>query len=260
MENLRKYGKGPYKVAILHGGPGAPGNMAPVAKYLSNKAATLEPLQTASSIRGQVKEIHDILTENCNGKINLIGWSWGAMLAFIFTSQYPELIKKLILISSAAFDEKSASKILEKRMERLDYLDVVNMHTIIEKLNNPEQKEKNVEFKKLVKILEKADIFQNIGNEDDTMAYQYDIYKSVWKEALRLRKTGELLKLGKHLTCPVTAIHGDYDPHPAGLIKESLLGVLKDLNFILLKNCGHYPWLEKKASNKFLKILIKELI
>jgi hypothetical protein len=32
MNNLRKYGIGPFSVAVIHGGPGASGSMAPVAK------------------------------------------------------------------------------------------------------------------------------------------------------------------------------------------------------------------------------------
>jgi len=35
MENPRKYGNRPYEVALVHGGPGAAGEMAPVAKELS---------------------------------------------------------------------------------------------------------------------------------------------------------------------------------------------------------------------------------
>jgi len=32
MKNLRKYGKAPFSIAAIHGGPGAPGEMAPVAR------------------------------------------------------------------------------------------------------------------------------------------------------------------------------------------------------------------------------------
>jgi hypothetical protein len=36
-----KYGKSPFKVAVIHGGPGAPGSMASVAKELSSQFAIL---------------------------------------------------------------------------------------------------------------------------------------------------------------------------------------------------------------------------
>ena len=50
MENLRTYGNAPFKVALLHGGPGVSGEMAPVAVELSNTRGVLEPLQTKASI------------------------------------------------------------------------------------------------------------------------------------------------------------------------------------------------------------------
>ncbi len=54
MRNLRKYGRAPYTVAIVHGGPGAPGDMAPVARELSTTYGVLEPLQTEETLNGQI--------------------------------------------------------------------------------------------------------------------------------------------------------------------------------------------------------------
>lgn len=35
MTNPRIYGKAPYSIVVIHGGPGAPGQVAPVARELS---------------------------------------------------------------------------------------------------------------------------------------------------------------------------------------------------------------------------------
>ena len=50
MKNPRKYGSAPFNVAVVHGGPGAPGEMAPVARELSSFRGVLEPLQTATTV------------------------------------------------------------------------------------------------------------------------------------------------------------------------------------------------------------------
>ncbi len=50
MENLRKYGNPPFIAALIHGGPGSPGEMAPVARELSTGRGILEPLQTAATL------------------------------------------------------------------------------------------------------------------------------------------------------------------------------------------------------------------
>ncbi len=45
MHNLIKYGTPPYQIAVIHGGPGAAGEMTPVAQELSIDYGVLEPLQ-----------------------------------------------------------------------------------------------------------------------------------------------------------------------------------------------------------------------
>ena len=79
------------------------------------------------------------------------------------------------------------------------------------------------------------------------------------RDAEALRTSGELLALGKRIDCPVVAIHGDYDPHPADGIRKPLSSVLEDFRFILLDNCGHYPWNERQARDAFYEVLRDEL-
>ena len=119
MKNLRKYGNKPFNVAVIHGGPGAPGEMAPVARELSSVRGVLEPLQTATTLEGQVQELKAVLEKNGDLPVTLIGFSWGAMLCFIFTAQYPLFVKKLILIGSGAYEEKYAADITKTRLSRL---------------------------------------------------------------------------------------------------------------------------------------------
>ena len=65
--------------------------------------------------------------------------------------------------------------------------------------------------------------------------------------------------MGKKIKCPVTAIHGDYDPHLADGVRIPLSRVLKDFKFILLEKCGHEPWIEKYAKDKFFNVLREEI-
>lgn len=119
VENLRKYGNEPFNVAVIHGGPGAPGGMAPVARELSQICGVLEPLQTANAIEGQILELKDILENNADSPVILIGHSWGAWLSYIFAAQYPQLVKKLILVGSGSFEEKYLSTMKTNRTSRL---------------------------------------------------------------------------------------------------------------------------------------------
>jgi len=259
MKNPRKYGKPPFNIAVIHGGPGAPGEMAPLAREISSSRGVLEPLQTASSLEGQIQELNEILKVSGDLPITLIGWSWGAILGFIFTASYPLMIKKLILVGSAVFEEKYALKIMETRLSRLNEKEKTEILAIIETLNNTVFKDKNILMSRLGKLFFKADSYNPLPYKSEVLEYQYHIFRSVWEDAEKLRASGELLELGRNIQCPVVAVHGDYDPHPYRGIQKPLSHVIKDFRFILLKNCGHYPWIERMAKDSFYHILKKEL-
>ena len=226
MKNLRIYGNKPFNVTVIHGGPGAPGEMAPIARELCSAKGVLEPLQTAISLKGQVQELHTVLKENGDLPVTLIGWSWGAMLSFIFTAQYPSFVAKLILIGSGAYEEKHAAGIMEARLSRLSEEERAEAIALMETLNNPAVGNKNTPMAQLGKLISKADSYDPLPHGSEVLECRYDIYQNVWNQARELRRSGELLELGKKIQCPVVAIHGDYDPHHYQGIKDPLSRIL----------------------------------
>lgn len=267
MSNLRIYGTPPFKFVVIHGGPGASGEMAPVAKELySNKeipGGILEPLQTADSLEGQILELKNILEKYGSLPVMLIGFSWGAMLSFIFAARYPKLVEKLILIGSGPYEEKYTESIMNIRINRFEKEELKNYLYLSELLSRTSDKisvrDKNSAFCSLGKLISKFDAYDSLPYEEELLECDYEIFKNVWHEASRLRKNGKLLKLGKKIQCPVVAIHGNYDPHPYEGVKEPLSKVLTDFRFILLQKCGHKPWIETEAKEEFYRILMKEI-
>ena len=259
MENMRKYGKAPFAVAVIHGGPGAPGEMAAVAEELSRTWGVLEPLQTKSSIKEQLQELKVTLHKNGSLPLTLIGFSWGAWLSFLFAARNASFVKKLILVSSGAFEEKYALDIMRTRLSRLAEEERMTIDSLSEILNDPGRQDKNKIFAQLGELILKADSYDPLPYISDVIEYQYDIFESVWNEAEDLRSSGKLVAFGRQIQCPVVAIHGDYDAHLAEGVKTPLSSVLKNFRFILLKDCGHRPWIERAAKDAFYTILKKEL-
>ena len=260
MKNLRKYGKPPFSIAVIHGGPGAAGEMAPVARELKSNWGVLEPFQTENSINGQVQELKTILEENGVFPVILIGFSWGAWLSFIFAANYPAFLRKLILVGSGPFEEKYAVGIQKTRLNRLSQKDRKEAESLIRVLNDPAAEDKGKVFSRLGELFLRTDAYDPVTQESEAIDFRVDIFQRVWKEAEKLRRSGKLLQLGESIKCPVVAIHGDYDPHPAEGVQKPLSSVLKDFRFILLKNCGHNPWIEQKAREEFFRILREELV
>jgi pimeloyl-ACP methyl ester carboxylesterase len=260
--NIRKHGLQPFPVAVIHGGPGAGGEMAPIARRLAAGRGVLEPIQTAISLEGQVEELKTILEKHGNIPVTLIGFSWGAWLSFIVAARYPRMIKKLILVGSGPFEKKYAASLHQTRLSRLDKEEKAEFEFIIEALGNAAIGGKDRLLARLRVLASKTDAFDPIKDKrgkSDLAGSRGDIFQGVWRDAAEMRKSGRLLGLGKLIKCPVVAIHGDYDPHPAEGVERPLSAVLKDFRFILLKNCGHRPWIERQASDVFYDILENEL-
>jgi pimeloyl-ACP methyl ester carboxylesterase len=258
VSNPRRYGHPPFGVVVVHGGPGAPGEMAPVARELSVTRGVLEPLQTATSLEGQVDELSLIIEKNVDSPSILIGWSWGAWLSLIVASRSPWLVRKLILIGSGPFEEKYAPTIMKTRLERMGDEEREEVLLIIEELNDPSESSKDEKMSRLGSLISKADSHLPVSHDDEVVQTSHDIYRRVWNEADELRNSGKLLEIASRVKCPVVAIHGDYDPHPPEGIRLPLSQILQDFRFILLKNCGHKPWIEKMAKERFFEILETE--
>lgn len=259
MDKVRAYGPGPFGIAVVHGGPGAPGEMAPVARELCTCAGILEPLQSASSIQGQVEELKDVLDRHAVLPVTLIGHSWGAWLCCILASRHPDVAKKLILVSSGPFEDSYAGSILQTRLSRLNASDKQDALLLMAKLETGKAVGRE-DIARFGDLVSKADSFES---EDvvctDELPFNPEVFRAVWNEADRLRRSGGLLSLARGITCPVVAIHGDHDPHPARGVSEPLSRALRDFRFVLLERCGHYPWRERFAKDEFYSILKEEL-
>ncbi len=261
MENPRKYGDPPYAVAVIHGGPGAAGEMKPAALALAPVCGVLEPLQTEPSLDGQVRELKKILHEHATVPAVLIGFSWGAWLSFILAARHPDTVKKLILVGSGGFEPESGRRTLNTRLSRLNPAECAETERLADLLESPDRERRQDAFARLGALFAEVDACDPLPEEaeDEAITYRPDIHQAVWKAADDLRKRGELLEMGKRIRCPVIALHGDYDPHPARDVEKPLSAVLSDFRFVLLQKCGHIPWMERHARRAFFDILKKEI-
>jgi len=259
MKPVRRWGHGPYSVVVVHGGPGAPGEVAPVARELAAVKGVLEPFQTETTLDGQVQELRSVLVEQANSPVTLVGFSWGALLSFILAARHPELVKKLILVSCPPFEAHYAAAITQLRMNRLNSKGRATAQSLLARLADPDTPNKNALLAELGTLLAKADAYDPANVPEEGFHCQYDVFQGVWDEACELRENQILLQMAQAIKCPVLAIHGDWDPHPAEGVSGPLATVLPDFRIVVLEKCGHRPWIERTASEEFYKTLVEAI-
>jgi pimeloyl-ACP methyl ester carboxylesterase len=206
-----------------------------------------------------VVELKELLEESADFPVTLVGHSWGAWLGYIFAARHPGLVKKLILISSGGFEEKYAATTQETRLSRLSAEERGEVNKLLEIIRNRSSDDRNSDFARLGELFFKTDAYDPLPLEPPETVFSLEIYKRVWGEATELRRCGKLLDMGRDITSSVVAIHGRYDSHPAEGVEKPLSAVIMDFRFILLENCGHKPWIERQARDRFYAILEGEM-
>lgn len=242
----RQHGNPPLRVVVVHGGPGAGGEVAPVAQELGARGyGVLEPLQTEASVTGQVEELRNAIEQSCQPPVALIGWSWGAWLVCLLAARHPLLVAKLVLVGSGPFEARHAMSIKPTRLSRLTEAERQEYAVLASDFEDP------AKLERAMQLFEKMDTYAPNDEPRPQTEFNKAIHDAVWEEAASLRRSGELLQIIAKIRCPVTAIHGDYDPHPAEGVEIPLRSTLPRSNFVLLDQCGHKPWDEVHARDTF---------
>ncbi|MDD1720125.1 MAG: alpha/beta hydrolase [Methanoregulaceae archaeon] len=255
----RLYGTAPFQVVVLHGGPGAAGEMAPVAQALSVRHGVLEPLLYSLTVESQLDDLERMLAEHATFPVTLIGFSFGAFLGFLYAARRPDHVKKLVLVSSGPFEESYAGGIFEARMSRLAPGEREEVGTLLEALSDQGTPDKDKVFTRFGALMEKADAFDPANVTAPACLFSYETFRAVWTETATLRRSGALAETGVRIECPVVVLHGDYDPHPASGVRVPLGKYVKEFRFISIPRCGHKPWNEREARDRFFEVLENEL-
>ena len=235
MIEVRRYGSSGPTVIALHGGPGAPGYMAPVARALGDAFVVLEPLQRPSggaplTVARHVEDLDEVVRSlGDDARPALVGSSWGGMLALAYAAAHPERVGALVVIGSGTFDLGARARLRELLAERRSR--GVDAYTF--------------------------DASDDAGDDEDAPGRRFDrcANQETWDDMVRLQAAGVYPQAFAAIGAPVLMLHGSYDPHPGELIRDGLLPYLPQLEYRQWERCGHYPWLERHARDEFYATL-----
>ena len=221
----------------------------------------LEPIQSADSIEGQLAELDAQLRDAATAPVILVGYSWGATLACLYAAQHPHEVADLVLVSSAGFLPGDGEATRAARIARLSPAERDEVIELDAVLGDPgaSDAERRAAMARIGALWERADAFDPLPDDEPAPPVEPEVHRRVWAEAAQLRESGALLVRVGQIGCEVVAIHGDHDSHPAASVREPLTRALPRFRFILLHRCGHRPWLERHAADRFYRVLEAEV-
>ncbi len=239
---------------MLHGGPGAPGSSGGLARALADPLYVLEPWQRWSSdvpltVDRHVADLEDVLSEFAPGeKPALVGESWGAMLALVFAARFPERVSALVLVGCGTFDPDARARLLQTLEERTTPELKARLADL--EVEFPDEAER---FAQAHRLSDSIYTYCRAEDADDPVeAVDLKGHHESWNDMLRLQASGAVPAAFASIRCPVLMLHGTYDPHPGGMIRDGLKPFVPHLEYHELERCGHCPWVERHARDHFL--------
>jgi len=254
--HVRTYGESGPCVILLHGGPGAAGYMAPVARRLADAFKVVEPFQRGSgdkplTVADHVADLREVV-ESCGDAARpaLIGHSWGAMLALAYAAEYPGSVRSLALIGCGTFDVAARERMRTIRQARMtDDLRAREARLLTEH-RDPDQR-----LRALGRFFTRIDSVDLVPSDDEMVRGDARAHEETWGDMIRLQDAGVYPAAFAAIRVPVIMLHGADDPHPGGMIRDSLKPFMPQLEYREFARCGHYPWLERQAREKFFEAL-----
>lgn len=260
---VRRYGNSGPPVLVLHGGPAAVGDVAPVAKGISGSFRAVEPWQRGSgglplTVARHIADLHELAVDvGGDSQVAIVGHSWGAMLALCYAAEHPTKAGPIVLVGCGTFDQSSRSAMRAIIEERLD--DEVRNH--IRELST-DATDPAVLFIQIFKLTRHIFDYNPIGSyaeKDESEPFDLTAHDETWSDMRRLQDDGTYPNAFAAIESPVLMIHGQHDPHPGKMIRDSLLPFLPQLEYREFERCGHSPWIEKSSRERFFSAICEWL-
>jgi len=269
---IKKMGSGE-PIVVIHGGPGIFHNyLVPHFKTLAQyyqvifydqraSGQTEFPEDTSSiNIATYVEDLEGLRNHLKIDKLNLLGHSWGALVALKYGIKNPSKLNKLILVSPAPsnsdyFDQTFAN-MQKKRTDE-------DTKSLIQTKMSKEFENREIDaFRKVLLLGDKTNLADQSKIEElyKPMEFSKDQANSLLIVSSLLERTYfnfDLTKEGlENINCPSIILLGDLDNVPFSST-QAIQEKIPSCQLKVFKKCSHYPFFE--ASKEF-NITVKDFL
>jgi len=241
-------------LVVLHGGPGS--EMSYIKTYLEDlskdfrvffydqrgrgrSAAGGDSLEL--SIQQDVEDLEELRLRLGIDRLNLLGHSWGGVLAMFYACAHPHSVGKLILVDSGGPRDDWAAEFSKNVLARLSDEELGRREAIWKSSRAAE--DRDWAFTEDFKVIMPA-YFHDPAKIDTTVYPRLSIgvHRAVWNSAqgYDLRECLRLVRV------PALVMVGRYDPLPMRC-SEEIASVLRGSRLVVFESSGHLPFVEERG-------------
>jgi proline iminopeptidase len=246
----RTVGSGP-RVIVLHGGPGAHHDyLLPqfdalatgrTLRYYDQRGGGRSPVDrdVPTGWREQVADLDALIDHWGDAPATILGYSWGALLALLYTIQHGEKVGRLALASPAATTSAGRDQFEQRFAERMRAPAIQRARA---ELQDSGLRESNPDaYRKRLFELSVAGYFADPERAKNLTPFRVTgrTQDAVWKSLGEYDLSDDL----RRLSVPAMVLHGRHDPIPLSTAEHTATLLKAPLN--VFENSGHVPYVEE---------------
>ncbi len=240
-------------IVFLHGGPGGEHgfflpHLAPLSSqfklvfYDQRGCGKSSFREEAIYTMGEEVETLESLREHLKiDKLNLVGESWGSMLALLYASQYPENVNRLFLTAAVGAKTEGYVNFGHLLMERLSEAELERFHQVTE-----DYKEGKAAAADIFQIIDPYYLFDSANLSRKTETKSNTIVNSQIGEDI-LQNYESSINPAALADIPVMAAQGVRDILTPDMLEELLLSLIPHAAIEVIPECGHWTAIEQPA-------------
>ncbi|MBS4172172.1 alpha/beta hydrolase [Bacillus sp. FJAT-49736] len=238
-------------IIFLHGGPGGEHrfflpHLLPLAKqfklvfYDQRGCGKSKPSENNQyTIQEEVKALEMLRVELQLEKINLVGESWGSMLALLYAATYPDRVNKILLTAAIGITAEGFNIFAKELDKKLTEKDKAQLSYWAQILENDESA-----LVEIFKIIDKYYVYS-----EETLKRKSKTQSNSTVNAEMGKDIQANYNLSNHVTklkdIPILVAQGSHDILHPGLIQNLLLDHIPHAELVVIEQCGHWTVVEK---------------
>jgi len=170
------------------------------------------------------------------------------MLALAYAAAHPSSTGPLILVGCGTFDPAARAELQRTIAIRMN-------DEISARLKCADQLDRDERLRASVEVMMPIYSYDLLATPHEEDKIDARAHYETWDDMARLQAEGTYPAAFAAIKVPILMVYGTFDPHPGSLIMEGLRPYLPQIAYRDLERCGHYPWLERTAADKFFSLL-----